>query len=99
MWSVATFVAIQKRGTIALPADVRAQLGLDQPGSQLELTVRDGEIILRPYVEIPADQAWFLSLEWKSKVGEAQEHVRAGNETEFAGVDEFVTFLDTMMTE
>jgi AbrB family looped-hinge helix DNA binding protein len=96
---MATFVAIQKRGTISLPADVRAQLGLDEPGSQLELTVRDGEIILRPYVAVPADQAWFLSAEWKLKVGEAEEHVRSGNETEFANVDEFVAFLDTMIKE
>jgi AbrB family looped-hinge helix DNA binding protein len=96
---MSTFVAIQKRGTIALPADVRAQLGLDKPGSQLELTVRDGEIILRPYVAVPADQAWFLSPEWKSKVAEAEEHVRSGNETEYANVDEFVAFLDTMIKE
>jgi AbrB family looped-hinge helix DNA binding protein len=64
---MATFGAIQKRGTIALPADVRAQLGLDEPGSQLELTVRNGEIILRPYVAIPADQAWFLSPECSAR--------------------------------
>jgi AbrB family looped-hinge helix DNA binding protein len=96
---MSTFVAIQKRGTIALPADVRAQLGLDEPGSQLELTVRDGEIILRPYLAVPADQAWILSPEWKLKVGEAQKHVRVGDETEFADVDEFVSFLDTMIKE
>jgi AbrB family looped-hinge helix DNA binding protein len=96
---MSTFVAIQKRGTIALPADVRAQLGLDAPGSQLELSVRNGEIILRPYVAVPADQAWFLSPEWRSKVGEAQEQVLAGNETEFADADEFVAFLDTMIKE
>ncbi len=47
----------------------------------------------------PADQAWFLSPEWKFKVSEAQEHVRDGNETEFADVDESVSFLDTMITE
>lgn len=96
---MSTFVAIQKRGTIAIPADVRAELGLDEPGSQLELTVRDGEIILRPHLAVPADQAWFLSPEWKFNVSEAHEHIRDGNETEFADVDEFVSFLDTMITE
>lgn len=96
---MSTFVAVQKRGTIALPADVRTQLGLDQPGSQLELTVRDGEIILRPYLAVPADEAWFLSPEWKSRVAEAHAHLRAGDETEFADVDEFVAFLDTMIKE
>lgn len=34
------YLPVQGRGTIALPADVRRRLHLDQPGAQLEMTER-----------------------------------------------------------
>lgn len=94
-----TFVAIQKRGTIALPADLRARLGLDQPGMQLEITERNGEIVLKPFGAVPADQLWFWTPEWQAKEREADEDIAARNETEFRDVDEFVDYLNTMIDE
>jgi antitoxin MazE len=91
---MSTFVAIQKRGTIALPPELRARLGLDQPGAQLEIVERDGEIILRPHVPVPADQAWFWSPEWQARELEADAQATAGSGTTFSDVDAFVEHLE-----
>jgi bifunctional DNA-binding transcriptional regulator/antitoxin component of YhaV-PrlF toxin-antitoxin module len=49
------YLDVQGRGTIALPADVRRRLHLDQPGAQLGTTERaDGVIELRAALPVPA---------------------------------------------
>src|SRR3954454_7247856 len=51
---MARFIAVQGRGTIALPPDLRKRYGLDVPGAQVEVVERDdGVIELRPHVPIP----------------------------------------------
>jgi antitoxin MazE len=90
---MSTFVAVQKRGTIALPPDLRARLGLDQPGAQLEISERDGEIILRPHVPVPADQAWFWQPDWQTKERAVDAHVLAGEVTEFDNAEALVKHL------
>ena len=57
------YVGVQGRGVVALPAEVRRRLHLDQPGAQVEITEReDGVLELRPSLPIPADQHWFCLL-------------------------------------
>lgn len=92
-------MAVQKRGVIALPLQIRRRLGLDAPGTQLEIFERDGEIVLRPHVPIPAEQAWFWSPEWQAKEREVDVHVAAGETTEFADVDEFAKHLEKLDEE
>lgn len=91
---MSTFVAIQKRGTIALPPEMRARLGLDQPGAQVEIVERDGEIVLRPHVPVPADQAWFWRADWQSLEREADAQSRGGAGETFEDVDAFVKHLE-----
>ena len=96
---MSTFVALQKRGVIALPLQIRRRLGLDTPGAQLEIFERDGEIVLRPHVPIPAEQAWFWSPEWQAKEREVDVHVTAGETTEFENVDAFSRHLEKLDRE
>ncbi|OPX12771.1 hypothetical protein B1790_02465 [Mycobacterium sp. AT1] len=50
-------VAVQPRGIVALPADLRRRLHLDESGAQVEITEReDGVVELRPAPPVPADQ-------------------------------------------
>src|SRR5687767_3264032 len=72
-------LAVQSRGTIALPPDLRRRLHVDQKNAQIELIERDdGRIELRPVVAIPADQAWFWTNRWQQMEQEADEDVAAG---------------------
>lgn len=54
------FVSVQQRnGTVTIPVQARRALGLDRPGAQVEVVLRDGELVLVPYVAVPAETAWF----------------------------------------
>jgi bifunctional DNA-binding transcriptional regulator/antitoxin component of YhaV-PrlF toxin-antitoxin module len=51
------FVAIQPRnGTITIPAEARRALRLDLPGAQVEVILRDHDLVLVPHVAVRLDQ-------------------------------------------
>ena len=52
-----TLVAVNNQGRLTLPAAVRRQLGIGD-GTQLEVTVQDHEITLRPATVITAEDRW-----------------------------------------
>ncbi len=75
-------LSVQSRGTVALPADLRRRLHLDQQNSQVRLIERDdGRIELVPVVAVPADQAWFWADRWQAMEREADADVAAGRTT------------------
>jgi len=89
------FAAVQpKNGTITIPAQLRRRFGLDKPGAQVEIVVRDGEIVLRPHLAIPAEQAWFWTEEWQTKERAADDDLAAGHVSTFDTADDFLTHLD-----
>ena len=89
------YVAVQKRGVISLPADVRKRHRLDEPGAQVEVFERDdGVIELRPQVAVPADQAWFWTERWQRMEREADADIQAGRTEEFDSVDDCLADLN-----
>jgi AbrB family looped-hinge helix DNA binding protein len=90
-----TFITVQSRGLIALPISVRRHFGLDQPGAQVEVIEHEGEIVLRPHVAVPADQAWFWANRWQQMEREADDAIAAGLVTASDGVDELLDELDS----
>jgi AbrB family looped-hinge helix DNA binding protein len=51
------FVAVQPRnGTITIPAEARRALRLDLPGTQVEVILRDHDLVLVPHVAVRLDQ-------------------------------------------
>ena len=94
------YLGIQGRGTIALPADVRRRLHLDEPGAQLELTEReDGVLELRPALPVPADQRWFWTERWQEREREVDQHVAAGQVTTYESTEDFLDHLDELDRE
>jgi AbrB family looped-hinge helix DNA binding protein len=90
-----TFVTVQGRGLIAIPTSIRRHFGLDQPGAQVEVIEREGEIVLRPHVAVPADQAWFWTERWRQMELEADAAVVAGRIVVVEGVEELLADLDS----
>ncbi len=88
------YISVQSRGLIALPPAVRRHLGLDQPGAQVEVIEREGEVVLRPYLPVPADQAWFWTQRWQRMEREADEAVTAGRVTVVDGAEAMLADLD-----
>ncbi|GAA1126128.1 hypothetical protein GCM10009630_24930 [Kribbella jejuensis] len=94
------FAAVQpKNGTITIPAQLRRRFGLDKPGAQVEIIVRDGEIVLLPHVAVPAEQAWFWSERWQAKEREADTDLAAGRATTFDTAEDFLAHLEQINAE
>lgn len=92
-----TFVTVQGRGTLALPADVRRRHNLDEPGAQVEVVERDdGVIELHPHVPVPADQAWFWSDRWQAREREVDEQVASQAVTTHESADDLLAHLDAV---
>ena len=88
-------VTVQSRGTIALPADLRRRLRLDQDNAQVKMVEQeDGHVELIPVVAVPADQAWFWSERWQKMEREADADVAAGRTKVVDGVDALLAELD-----
>ena len=79
-------INVQSRGTVALPADLRRRLHLDQENSQVKLIERDdGRVELVPVVAVAADQAWFWTDRWQQMEREADADIAAGRTTVVVG--------------
>ena len=89
------FVTVQGRGLIAIPTAIRRHFGLDKPGAQVEVIEREGEIVLRPHLAVPADQAWFWTDRWQQIEREADDAISAGLITTVDGVEELLADLDS----
>lgn len=89
-------LTVQSRGTVALPADLRRRLHLDQANAQIKLIEReDGRIELVPVVAVRADQAWFWTSRWQAMEREADADIAAGRVAVVEGADELIAHLDT----
>lgn len=94
------FITVTGRGNIAIPAQLRRQYHLDQPGAQLELTVReDGVWEVRPHIAVPSNQSWFWTPQWQAKEREADEDIAAGRVTRHDSVEDFMTHLEKLDAE
>lgn len=87
-------LTVQSRGTVALPADLRRRLHLDQENAQVKLVEGDdGRIELIPVVTVPADQAWFWTDRWQGMEREADADVAAGRTTVVDGLADLTELL------
>lgn len=94
------YIALQGRGVVALPVELRRRLGLDTDGAQMEVTEReDGVIELRPTVPVPADQAWFWAERWQQREREVDQHVAAGTATIYDSAEDFLAALESISDE
>ncbi len=90
-----TYLTVQRRGVINLPADIRRRLHLDEPGAQLEMSEReDGVIELRPTLPVAADQRWFWTERWQAMEREADADIAAGRVTRSDGPGDFLAELE-----
>ena len=88
-------LTVQSRGTVALPAELRRRLRLDQPDAQVKLIERDdGRVELVPVVAVPADQAWFWTDRWQQMEREADEAIAAGRTIVVDGREGLLQVID-----
>jgi AbrB family looped-hinge helix DNA binding protein len=85
-------VQLRSRSQVTLPAFVRKRLGLDD-GDLLDVSVRDGEIVLRPKRIIDRSQAWFWSDRWQKGEKQAEQDLLTGATHTFEDGGAAVEFL------
>lgn len=89
------FVAVQSRGTIALPPDLRRRMHLDEPGAQVRIVEReDGVVELQPVLPVAADQRWFWTDRWQAMEREVDTYVAAGRIATHDDADSLFDHLD-----
>lgn len=94
------YVAIQGRGTVALPAELRRKYRLDEAGAQIELTERDdGVIELRPTLPVPVDEMWFWRRGHQAAEREADEDLAQGRYRDFDDEESFLGALQEMVDQ
>jgi AbrB family looped-hinge helix DNA binding protein len=85
-------VRLSSKSQLTLPSFVRNTLGLDE-GDLLDVTIRDGEIVLRPKRLIDNAQAWFWSQRWQDGERQAEEDISTGATHTFSDGAAAVEFL------
>lgn len=89
------FIAVQARGVLTLPVELRKRHRLNEAGAQVAVTEReDGVIELHPYSAIPAEQRWFWTDRWQGMEREADEDVAAGRVARSDSAEDFLAELD-----
>jgi antitoxin MazE len=80
-------VKVREKYQITIPEDVRAKIPL-QVGERVEVVAEAGNIVIRPIIEVPRDQAWFWSKEWQEQIGRSKKNIEKGKLKEFKSVKE-----------
>lgn len=80
-------VRMRPKNQITVPSGVTRTLQVRE-GDELEFTVNDrGEMVVRGFTSVPADQAWFFTPEWLAGEREAGEQIAAGRTDFYEDVD------------
>ncbi len=88
-------VKVRPKAQLTLPEEIRRALRISE-GDEVEFAVHeDGTIILRGYVSIPTDQAWFFTPEWLAGEREADEEIAAGRGTSHRTAEDMFAHLDS----
>lgn len=89
------YLAVQARGTLALPPALRKRYHLDRRGAQVEITEReDGVLELRPTMAVPARDAWFWDERWQAGEREVDGYVDRGEVMVSDDVEAFLADLN-----
>jgi AbrB family looped-hinge helix DNA binding protein len=82
-----TTVKVREKYQITIPEDVRSKIFL-KVGERVEIIAREGEIVIRPIMEIPRSQAWFWTEEWQEQIAQSMKDLEKGRVKVFKSVKE-----------
>ncbi len=82
-----TTVKVREKYQVTIPEDVRNKIPI-KVGERVEVDVREGEIVIRPVLEVPRGQAWFWSQEWQERIAESMKDIEKGKVKVFKSVKE-----------
>ena len=84
---MATTVKVREKYQVTIPEDVRNKIPL-RVGERVEVDVREGEIVIRPVLEVPRGQAWFWTQEWQEQIAQSIKDIEKGKVKVFKSAKE-----------
>jgi len=82
-----TTVKVREKYQVTIPEEVRGKIPL-KVGERVEVIARENEIVIRPIIEIPRDQAWFWSKQWQEQITRSIKDFKKGKIKVFKSVKE-----------
>jgi len=82
-----TTVKVREKYQVTIPEEVRGKIPL-KVGERVEVIARGSEIVIRPIIEIPRDQAWFWSKQWQEQITQSMKDFGKGKIKVFKSVKE-----------
>jgi AbrB family looped-hinge helix DNA binding protein len=82
-----TTVKVRDKYQVTIPEEVRGKIPL-KVGERVEVIARGKEIVIRPIIEIPRDQAWFWSKDWQDQIAQSLKDLEKGKTKVFKSVKE-----------
>jgi antitoxin MazE len=80
-------VKVREKFQVTIPEEIRAKIPL-KVGERVEVDARQGEIVIRPIIEVPRSQAWFWSKEWQGQIARSRKDIEKGKVKVFKSVKE-----------
>jgi len=84
---------LRERSQITLPAEIVKKLNL-KTGDNLEISLEEGRIVIKPVLVIDRSQLWFWSKDWQAKEKEVEEDIRSGRVHKARGLKDLKEKLD-----
>jgi antitoxin MazE len=84
---------LRERSQITLPAEIVKKLDL-KTGDNLEISLEEGKIVIKPVLVIDRSQLWFWSKDWQAKEKEVEEDIKSGRVHKVRGIKDLVEKLD-----
>ena len=84
---------LRDRSQVTLPAAIVKKLDL-KTGDNLEITLEDDRIVIKPVLVIDRSQSWFWSKDWQAKEKEVEADIRSGRIYKAKGFKDLVEKLE-----
>jgi antitoxin MazE len=85
---------LRNRSQVTLPSEIVKRMKLRE-GDNLDITLEDDRIIIKPVLVIDRSQSWFWSKKWQEMEKEADEDIKRGRVQKAKGLKELFQKLDS----
>lgn len=84
---------LRERSQLTLPAEIVKKLDL-KTGDNLEITLEEDKIVIKPVVVIDRSQLWFWSKDWQAKEKEVEADIKSGRIHKAKGFKDLIEKLE-----
>ena len=86
-------VQLRNRSQVTIPSEIIKKLQLKN-GDNIDVTLEDNKIVIKPVLIIDRDQAWFWSKAWQKEELEVESDIKSEKTYTANGVSDLMEQLD-----